>query len=76
MAENKMEQVAKLFGKKLEEEFKLDIEKENRFLSKIEIFTVKFTKAGLERLTKYNEWEQINCYIPYLLTGKAVVVNE
>lgn len=69
---NKMEQVAQLFGKKLDEEFKLEI----TFFSMRKIFTVKFTKNGLEYLTKYNAWEQRNCYIPYLLTGKAVVVND
>lgn len=70
--QNKMERIAKMFGKKLDEEFKLEI----TFFYMRKIFTVKFTKNGLECLTKYNAWEQRNCYIPSLLTGKAVVVND
>ena len=73
MAENKMAQVAQLFGKKLDEEFKVEI---TSFFSWRKIFTVKFTRAGLERITKYNEWEQINCFIPYLLTGKATIADD
>ena len=71
---NHMEEVAALFGKKLEEEFKL----KPTFLpwNRNRIHTVKFTKNGLEYLTKYNEWEPINYYIPSLLTGKAVIVND
>ena len=68
-----MAQVAALFGKKLGEEFKLEI---TSFFSWRKVFSVRFTKAGLEYLTKHNTWEQINWYIPYLLTSKAVIVDE
>lgn len=68
---NRMEEVASMFGKKLGEEFKLEI----TFFSTRKIFTVKFTRVGLKYLTKYNAWEERNCYIPYLLTGKATIVK-
>jgi hypothetical protein len=75
MAENKMAEVAALFGKQLGEEFKLEVVKDNKFLPKRKIFTAKFTKVGLERLTKYNAWEQINCFIPSLLTGELEIME-
>ena len=74
MAENKMAQVAELFGMKLGEEFKVKFT--SFFWEELHTVTVRFTRDGLEYLTKYNAWEQINCFIPSLLTGRTVVVND
>ena len=72
MAENKMEQVAAMFGKKIGEEFKI------KFVSLPwnRIHTVKFTRAGLECLNTYNEWEPVSCCIPSLLIGTAEIVED
>lgn len=72
MAENKMEQVAALFGKKLDEEFKLKF----TFLPWNRIHTVKFTMRGLECLNTGDEWEPVSCVIPSLLIGTAEIVED
>jgi len=68
MAENKMEQVAALFGKKLGEQFYMKINRN--------IYTVKLTRQGLKALTNYNAWESINLHLSKLLTGEAVIVDD
>ena len=69
---NHMEEVAKMFGKKLGEEFKLKF----MFPPGNRIHTVKFTRVGLECLNTYNEWEPVSCYIPSLLIGTAEIVED
>jgi hypothetical protein len=66
MAENKMEQVAKLFGKELGEEFKI--------LYKDENYTAYFRKEGLRvRGLFCLTWDNA---LVALLTGKAVIVDD
>jgi len=65
MAENKMEAVAKLFGKKLGEEFEMvwrDI-----------VFVAKITEDGLEADCPCRHWDS---FLVGLLTGEAVIVDE
>jgi hypothetical protein len=68
MSENKMAEVAKLFGKKLGEEFTV----KNKY--KVE-WHCKFTKNGLMYLDKtFFDWQESGDYLlQYLLTGKAVI---
>lgn len=69
MAMNKMEEVAKLFGKKLNEPFKV------RYLG--EIITMEFTEDGLissdliykGAIIEFNKWH-------VLMTGYAVIVDD
>jgi hypothetical protein len=71
MAENKMSQVAEMFGKKLGEEFTV----KGRYKNKIHCI---FCKDGL----RYHngvviEWQKVADYIlTDLLTGKAVIVDD
>jgi len=71
MAENKMAEVAKLFGKKLGEEFTLM----SKYKDKIDC---KFTKRGLMYLDKnFFDWQVSgDILLTDLLTGKAVIVDE
>lgn len=71
MAENKMEQVAALFGKKLGEEFKLL----SKYKDKVDC---KFTKRGLMYLDKnFFDWQVSgDILLTDLLTGKAVIIND
>jgi hypothetical protein len=69
MAENKMAEVAKMFGKKLGEEFGI----------KREIVTNKarFTKDGLEFYDFLSDqWIGFNKPLQELLTGTAVIVDD
>lgn len=66
MNENKMAEVAKLFNKKLSEEFDLKIEYQ---WHKHGIVKAKFTPLGLKVKTIYNAWELRNNYLTELLTG-------
>jgi hypothetical protein len=68
MAENKMEQVAKLFGKELGEEFKL-----RYFNHRIRS---RFTKDGLEEHYLTSKWLLNGELLQMLLTGEAVIVND
>lgn len=68
-SKNKMEQVAALFGKKLNEEFKIKL-----FTGRVWI--VKFTSNGLKHCHKDYEWLRANDYLKDLLTGEAVIVDE
>lgn len=68
MNDNKMAEVAALFGKKLGEQFHIKINRN--------IYTVKLTRQGLKALTNYNAWESINLHMSKLLTGTAVIVND
>lgn len=68
MAENKMEQVAKLFGKKLGEEFDV------RFNGKL-----KYLKFDEQRGLLYfdeNEWRKNYAYLDWLVRGRGVIVDE
>ena len=66
MAENKMEQVAALFGKKLGEEFKL------RYKGKI--YRAYFHKSGLRVRALYHAFH--DSVLIELLTGEAVIVDD
>jgi len=61
-----MAEVAKLFNKKLSEEFDLKIEYQ---WHKHGIVKAKFTPLGLKVKTIYNAWELRNNYLTELLTG-------
>ena len=66
MNDNKIEQVAKLFGKKLGEEFKIRYKDEN--------YTAYFRNEGLRvRGLFCLTWDNA---LVALLTGKAVIVDE
>jgi hypothetical protein len=65
MAENKMEAVAQLFGKKLEEEFEIRYKNEN--------YTAYFRNEGLRvRGLFCLTWDNT---LVALLTGRAVIVD-
>ena len=70
MAENKMADVAHLFGKELGEEFTLL----SKYKDKIDC---KFTKRGLMYLDKnFFDWQVSgDILLTDLLTGKAVIVD-
>lgn len=68
MAENKMEQVAALFGRKLGEEFKMKV-----FTGRVWI--AKFTSKGLKHCHNDSEWLRANDYLNDLLTGEAEIVD-
>lgn len=70
MDENKMEQVAALFGKKLGERF--TVERDH------DIFDCRFMKSGFETFCAYeNPYMDFDCFIlEELLTGKAVIVDD
>jgi hypothetical protein len=69
MAENKMEQVAALFGKKLGERFTIERDYDR--------FDCRFMKHGLETFGFYeNPYMDFDCFIfMELLTGRAVIVD-
>lgn len=69
MNDNKMETVAKLFGKKLGEEFKIKL-----FTGRVWI--AKFTSNGLKHCHNDSEWLRANDYLNDLLTGRAVIVDD
>ena len=70
MAENKMEAVAQLFGKKLGEEFAVEDKHKT-------VWHCKFTKRGLLYLDKsFFDWQESGDYLlQSLVTGKAVIIN-
>ena len=71
MAENKMEAVAQLFGKKLDEEFDVKFKCWNGKSGEIR---AKFTPLGMKVKRIHNAWElRNNDYLVELLTGKAVI---
>lgn len=63
--ENKMAAVAKLFGKKLGEEFEI--------VWKDTVFVVKITEDGLEANCPCGYWDSL---LVSLLTGYGVIVDE
>lgn len=71
MVENRMAEVAKLFGKQLGEEFEI-------VTPKGRIRTVKFTaERGLlyyDRIER--EWNKNFVFLNFLCEGKAVIVDE
>ena len=70
MAENKMEEVAKLFGKQLGEEFIVNDEYRKKMICKI-------TERGLFFYHgSYEAWWQDSGLLSELITGEAVIVNE
>jgi len=73
MAENKMEQVAVMFGKKLGEEFKIKWE----YLG-INIYDCRFEENGLftHYEEEYDDVYEDNDLLKMLLTGEAVIVDE
>jgi hypothetical protein len=69
MAENKMAEVAKMFGKELGEEFKIQ-----SFTGRVWI--AKFTLNGLKHCHNASEWLRGSDYLKDLLTGEAEIVEE
>ena len=69
MAENKMEQVAAMFGKKLGEEFtvKYQVSKYKWYI----VDNLAFTDRGLTYYGKYKD-----AILRQLLTGQAVIVKD
>lgn len=72
MAENKMEQVAALFGKKLGEEFTMSLRKDK--------YKAKFdNERGLifhENPPYKPVWSTNSAFLRLLLTGEAVIVDD
>ena len=67
MAENRMADVAALFGKVIGERFRVNFLSENR--------EGVFTESGLQ--TKdLDVWHINNAWLNYLLTGEAVIVED
>ena len=71
MGENHMEEIAKMFGKELGEEFAVEDKHKT-------VWHCKFTKRGLLYLDKsFFDWQESGDYLlQSLLTGKAVIVDE
>ncbi len=72
MTENKMSEVAAMFGKKLDEEFKIKYGDSLAFEA-----AVKFTKKNFRvkhLLQDYWSWD--NELLADLLTGRAVIVDD
>jgi hypothetical protein len=72
MAENKMAEVAKLFGKKLGEEFKIKYGDGLAFEA-----AVKFTKNNfrVKHFPLQNYWSWDNELLADLLTGQVVIID-
>lgn len=68
MAENKMEQVAALFGKKLDENFKAVIWDS--------IMECRFTNGGLEIKLDNGLYRNNGNWLSCLLTGEAEIVED
>lgn len=64
---NKMAEVAKMFGKELGEVFDIKWG--------VCEYTIRFTKDGMEVTDDYGEWYEAQLY-RVLLTGEAVIVDE
>lgn len=67
MKENKMAEVAQLFGKELGEEFHFKVGKT--------VMKAKWTEMGLMSTDFAGRWWPC-CYMPSLLTGQAVIVDD
>jgi len=67
MAENKMEQVAQMFGKKLNEDFKAVIWDS--------VMECRFTKGGLEIKQDNGLYRNNGNWLSCLLTGEAEIVE-
>jgi hypothetical protein len=66
---NRMAEVAKMFGKKMGEEFTV------RYEDKVK--TWKFDERGLlYHNAKENEWRKNYGYLDFLIRGKAVIIDE
>ena len=68
---NHMDEIAKMFGKKLGERFDV--------IFKGDRFTAYFTEKGIEHEANVKEinWYSLNAYmLEGLLTGEAVIVDE
>lgn len=71
MAENKMKQVAAMFGKKLGEKFRLEAKTECP-----SNYVVRFTKDGIEAISIWGDWRKSNSLLVFLLTGKAEIISK
>jgi hypothetical protein len=72
MAENKMSQIAKMYGKKLGEEFKVKC-------TTGKIIQCRFSKKGLwyQEIDQWNHnWFITDMLIAQLIRGEAVIVDE
>ena len=66
---NRMAEVAKMFGKKMGEEFTV------RYEDKVK--TWKFDERGLlYHNVKENEWRKNYGYLDFLIRGKAMIIDE
>ena len=71
MAENKMEQVAAMFGKKLGEEFVTE------YIGRKDIIdTARLTVDGFETKNAFGNWVEDPVMLMWLLKGKAVIVDD
>ena len=72
MAKNKMEQVAALFGKKLDEEFKI------KDLSTGIIYVASFNNYGMRTYVAGfpNSWKQSWEMVMRLIIGSVVIIDE
>lgn len=70
MTENKMEQVAKLFDKTLDEEFTV----EDQYKAK---WYCKFTKNGVMYQDRISfDWQFVGGMLQLLAIGKAVIISD
>ena len=69
MAENKMERIAQMFGRKLDEEF---------YLKRMDaIYKAKFTNDGLELYDSlFEQWAIVSEALSDILTGWAEIVED
>jgi len=71
MAENKMAEVAMLFGKKLGEEFVTE------YIGRKDIIdTARLTVDGFETKNAFGNWVEDPVMLMWLLKGKAVIVDD
>ena len=73
MAENKMAQVAALFGKELNEQFRIMREARGK---QTEALEAKFDKSGLMTRPFIGVFRDNDIVLRQLMTGKAVIVDE
>jgi hypothetical protein len=77
MAENKMEQVAAMFGKKLGEEFLVELTDDySAKCYRGRIWRVKLTAAGLKYFAQNEGWFINRAILSDLLTAGAVIVDD
>lgn len=77
MEENKMQQVAAMFGKELDEEFLVELTGDySAKCYRGRIWRVKLTAAGLKYFVQNEGWFINRSILSDLLTGGAVIVDD